>query len=88
MDTFLRDFFTILIMSSEAFPAKTQAMSLPYSELAASKLASKPQSSLPKRALELCANTFQLTSEARFCGDEGTGATAKVSNEPSFSTGY
>jgi hypothetical protein len=45
-------------MSSEAFPAKTQAMSLPYPGLAASKLASKLQSSTPKRASELCEAGF------------------------------
>jgi hypothetical protein len=82
IETFLRDFSTILIMSSEAFPAKTQAMSLPHTGLAASKLASKPQSSVPKRALELCANTSPLTTEAGFCDGEGVRATIEASNKP------
>jgi hypothetical protein len=35
---------------AEAFPATTQAIYLPYLELTASKLASKPQSSLVKQS--------------------------------------
>jgi hypothetical protein len=62
--TFLKEFSTFLIISFEAFPAKTQAISLPYPGLAASKLASKLQSSLAKSVSELCANTPQLTIEA------------------------
>jgi hypothetical protein len=87
IDTFLRDFSTFLIMFSEAFPAKMQSISLPYPGLAASKLASKPQSSLAKRASELAANTPPQSKEARDwqgsdCGGEGVIATAKAFKEP------
>jgi hypothetical protein len=73
IDTFLRDFSTIMIMSSEAFPG-----------LAASKLAIKPQNSEPKGALEICGNTSPLTLEAGICSGDGAEATAKASNEPRF----
>jgi hypothetical protein len=53
----LRDFSTFLIMSSDAFPAKTQAISMPYPGLTASKLMSKSDNSFAKRASELGANT-------------------------------
>jgi hypothetical protein len=65
----LKDFSTFLIMSSEAFPAKTDAISLPYPGLAAYKLASKPGSSLAKRASALCTNT-PMSTEAGDCGGE------------------
>jgi hypothetical protein len=81
IDTFLRDFSTFLTMSFEAFLANTQAMSLPYLGLAASKVARKLQSSVAKRTLELCANTPLLTTEADDCGGEGVEATANSSNE-------
>jgi hypothetical protein len=55
-------------------------MSLPYPGLATSKLASKPQSSLAKRASQLCATT--LSTKACESGGEGTVATVKASNEP------
>jgi hypothetical protein len=82
IDTFLKDFSTFVIMSSKAFPAKTQAMSLPYPGLTASKLASNPQSSLPKRASELYASTPPLLAEAGDCGGEGAVATVKAFDEP------
>jgi hypothetical protein len=72
------DFSTFLIISLEAFPAKTHAMFLPYPGLAASKLASKPQSSLAKRASKLCASTAPLTKEA---GDNSSKVT-KDSKDP------
>jgi hypothetical protein len=59
-------------------------MSLPYPGPTASKLASKPESSVPKRASELCANTSPLTLEAGICSGDGAEATAKASNEPRF----
>jgi hypothetical protein len=74
----LRNFSTFLIISLEAFPAKTHAMFLPYPGLAASKLASNPQSSLAKRASDLCASTAPLTKEAGDCGSEVT----KASEDP------
>jgi hypothetical protein len=46
-------------MSSEAFSAKTRAMSLPYPGLTTSKLASKTQSSAAKRASALSATLHQ-----------------------------
>jgi hypothetical protein len=39
-------------MSSDVFPAKTQAISMPYPKLMASKLTSKPDNSFAKRASE------------------------------------
>jgi hypothetical protein len=56
-------------------------MYLPYLGLAASKVASKLQSSVPKRTSELCANTLSLITEADDCGGEGAEATANASNE-------
>jgi hypothetical protein len=53
----MRDFSTFLIMSSEAFPTKTEAISIPYPGLEASKLTSKSDNSFAKRASELGANT-------------------------------
>jgi hypothetical protein len=74
IDIFLKEFSTFLIMSYEAFPVKTQAISLPYPRLASFKLTSKPQSSLIKSASELCANTHALTIEAADGGREGAKA--------------
>jgi hypothetical protein len=47
----LRDFSTFLIMSSDAFPAKTQAISMPYPGLTASRLTSKSDNSFKKESL-------------------------------------
>jgi hypothetical protein len=84
--TFVRDFCTfLLIMFSEALPVKTQAISLPYPGLAASKLVTNPQSSVAKTS-ELVTNTSPQSKEARDwqgsdCGGKGVMATSKVSKE-------
>jgi hypothetical protein len=49
----LRDFFTLLIMSSDAFYIKMQAISMPYSGLTSSKLTSKSDNSFAKSASKL-----------------------------------
>jgi hypothetical protein len=57
---------------------------LPYPGLAASKLASNPQSSLAKRASELCTSTTPLTKETyhvddlRGSGDPAMACTSMV----------
>jgi hypothetical protein len=79
IETFLKEFFTFLIIFSEAFSAKTQVISLPYPGVRSRLQTGKQATNLfSKSASELCANTPPLTTEAAYSSREG----AKASKEP------
>jgi hypothetical protein len=77
---------TSFFLSSEAFSAKTQAISLPYPGLATSNPTSKSRTYFPKRASKLGANTPLSTKVGGWqdCdgGGEGVLANTKDSKEP------